>query len=523
MLDKANHVYIATDFDREGEAIARSLLERCRYRGNIQRVCLTALDPTSIKRALKKIKSGHETVPLYHAALARQRADWLVGMNLTRLYTDICRKLGHDEIIQIGRVLTPTVTMVCNRDEVIKNFEPKPYYTIEALVNVVNGQFKAFWQAPSHVIDGQKRCINQDYAQNVAVAVKGQTVQIAKAETKPAKQTAPLPFDLTSLQQYASKRWGYTAKKTLEACQKLYDEQAISYPRTDSRYIPVSQYDDAPAILNAISMSDPDMLKLTKCADVTHKGRAFNDKKTTAHHAIIPTMVNATVGQFSLEERNLYGVVCRFYLAQFYPDFCFMRTEIEVICKQERFVAKGKMPTELGWKRVIELPKKEKNDNEDEQEQSNLPQVQAGDDANIIDVLLQNKMTKPPAHHTEASLLSSMENIAKLAEDDRFKKILKETSGIGTPATRAGIIQGAVDRGYLIREKKSMKATDKAYMLLKLIPKSIKSPELTAAWEQELEKVATGEVELDKFLNDISGWLNKLVTRVIADTVELTF
>lgn len=342
LVKSASTVVVATDYDREGEAIARSLLDRFRYNGPVQRLCLTGLDETSIQKALSSIKEGRETMPLYFAALARQRADWLVGMNISRLYTVLSRSVGFRETLHVGRVLTPTVALICERDKAIANFKPSPFWVLQASVSVQNGQFSAKWVPDEAVCDDQGRCTNKPFIEQVAAQVNGAAAQITKAETKPGKESAPLPFDLTSLQQYAAKRWGYTAQQVLDAAQALYEtHKATTYPRTDSRYLPESQQADVPAIMQTIIQTDTAFAGLVAGADINRKARAFNDKKVTAHHAIIPTPARANLSAMSDIELNIYDAIRRFFIAQFYSDYEFNRTVIELDCAGHIFATVG--------------------------------------------------------------------------------------------------------------------------------------------------------------------------------------
>ncbi|TFI48458.1 DNA topoisomerase III [Diaphorobacter sp. DS2] len=531
LISKASTVIISTDFDREGEAIARSLLDRAGYSGPIKRLCLTALDEASIKKALGAIREGHETLPLYHAALSRQRADWLVGMNISRLYTVLAQSTGFQETLHIGRVLTPTVALVCQRDREIREFKPSPYWTVTATVHTAHGRFSALWQPPEAVADSAGRCISQDAAQRCAAATQGAAAVIEQATTEPKRESAELPFDLTALQQYANRRWGYTAQQVLDAAQALYEKhKATTYPRTDSRHLPVSQKDDVPDILAALKASDPAIAALVDGADPARKARVFNDAKVTAHHAIIPTPMRANIAAMSEIEARLYDAVRRFYIAQFYPRHEYLDTQIAISCAGHTFTARGKATTDPGWRVVFAsaediAPQGEDAppaDDSQPPEQSNLPQVQQGERVTIAASTMDTKATRPAPHFTEDSLLAAMANIARFVQDEQFKKILHDTAGLGTSATRAGIIQGAVDRGYFERKKRQIIATAKAHALVAVLPPGIKSPGLTAAWEQELERISTGAASMDSFMEKITGWIRATVAQLKQAAPELT-
>lgn len=528
LLKTASTVYIATDFDREGEAIARTIMDRAHYRGPVKRVCLTALDDASIRKALTSVRDGKETIPLYFAAIARQRADWLIGMNISRLYTVLSRQVGFNETLHVGRVITPTVALVCQRDKEIADFIPAPYWPLNVEVSVQNGQFKAAWIPPKECSDHNGRCINKAFAEQVAHQIRGAAAVVSKADTKTGTESAPLPFDLSSLQQYASKRWGYTAQQVLDAAQALYEtHKATTYPRTDSRYLPVSQRTDIPDILQALILSDQAVSGLVAGADPNRTSRAFNDKKITAHHAIIPTPTRANISAMAEIEFNLYDAIRRFYVAQFYNVFEFSKTDIEVKSCNHLFSTSGKTPLKRGWKVLFGSDRESSPDDDGDtvdllDESQNLPHVNQGEPANIASAALEGKMTRPPAHFTEASLLSAMENIARFVTEEKFQQILKDTAGLGTPATRAGIIQGAVDKGYFKRQKKVLCATEKARALISVLPPAVKSPGMTAAWEQELEKIAAGAGNMNVFMQQISQWICKLVEQLKSHSAALT-
>ena len=527
LVKKARTVYVATDYDREGEAIARSLLDRFRYRGPVKRVCLTALDDASIRKALKSMKSGDATLPLYHAAQARQRADWLVGMNISRLYSCLTRAAGYDGTIQIGRVLTPMVSIVVDREKQIANFKPVPFYDVTITANVQNGQFDAKWIVPELLSDESARCLDQNLANKVVTEVDNAQGRIIEAETKPGKEQAPLLFDLISLQQYGNSHWGYSAQQVLDAAQALYENhKASSYPRTDCKYLPDSQHDDVPATLEAVSSNDSVLGRLIKNADPNRKSRAFNDKKVTAHHGIIPTTAAVDISRLNEIERNLYDAICRRYIAQFYPDHEFLKSKIILDCQGHRFSAGGKTPTQAGWKVVVgnnDCPSETKQGEEDDDESNAaLPLVQIGEPVHIHDTRILPKLTKAPPHYTESSLLAAMEHVAKFVDEPQFKKVLKDTAGIGTPATRASIIEKALKQGYLMRQKKAILATEKSFSLDRILPTAIKSPSMTAIWEQTLDAVAQGKVERDVFLKQIEAWISQTVNQLKDNRRTLT-
>lgn len=515
LIKKAKTVYIATDFDREGETICREVLERVGFKGRIYRVCMRGLDDHSIYEALDNIKEGYDTVNLHHSADSRRRADWLIGMNMTRLFSVLADQAGVRTTMNIGRVLSPLVNLVVQRDLSIKNFEPSPFYNLNAEVSVQHGSFNAKWIPPTECSDDEGRCINPVFAQQVANQIQGKNGIISHAEKKRVNESAPLPFHLNSLQQYASKRWGYTAQETLDITQSLYENhKCVSYPRTDSRYLPVSQFSEAAPIMQALMLVDDSISTLVAGADTSRMGRAFNDDKFDAHHGIIPTRQQIKLTDLNDKERNIYDAIRRFYIAQFYSPAEVAKTHIVVDCEGHKFEARGKTPLVSGWKIIFqseaEVNPKDENEIDEDEAVKNLPKVNQNEACFISKSDIANKMTKPAPHFTEATLLAAMANIARFVDEPNFKKILKETSGLGTEATRAGILDGAVKRGFLNRQKKLLLATEKAFGLMKVLPDVIASPGMTAAWEQDLDRVASGELNALVFQKNIERFVSKI-------------
>lgn len=516
LLKEATNVVLACDYDREGEAIACSIIDYCGYKGARTRLKLRALDQTSIQRAMNEMVDASETRPLYHAALVRQRADWLVGMNLTRLYTTLIAGAGGSGTMNIGRVLTPTVKLVCDRDTVISDFVSHPYYVVSVNVQVAAGGFTATWTPGNEdYVDDEGRCISDPVANNLVSRIENQRGKIVRAETRLSRESAPLPFDLAALQKHASTAWGMPSARTLEVAQSLYDAELLSYPRVDCRHIPESQLSDAPLILNALIKADPEFSGICNAADLNSKPRCFEDSKVTAHHAIIPTMEVAQLDALSQEQRMIYDSVRRAYVAQFYPSSEFNRTIIEVECSGESFVARGKVPIKPGWRMIFQEYHSDENVQDDPDSKDHiLPAAHQGENALTRSAQVDTKATRPPPHFTESTLLGAMESIARYVDDEDLKKILNENAGIGTPATRASIIQGAIDRDLLQRNRKNLVATYKAYILTGLVAPMLSSPAMTAAWEQKFEAIVEGEADYSKTIDSIASWIEELVERI---------
>ncbi|MES9927664.1 MAG: DNA topoisomerase 3 [Candidatus Thiodiazotropha sp. 6PDIVS] len=515
LLKRASSVVVATDADREGETIAREILDQCRWRGPIQRLWLSALDDKSIRKALSNILPGQQTEPLYQAGLGRARADWLVGMNLTRAYTLIGRQKGHDGVLSVGRVQTPTLNLVVQRDLEIEAFKPSPYYVLTAEFEVANGRFRAKWLPPESVTDTEGRCTNQQAAINVAQRIDKQVCTIVTATTELKREPAPLPFDLSSLQQEASKRWGMSAQSVLDTAQALYEtHKALTYPRTDCPYLPLSQHSEVEQVLKAMAQYNASYRELTQSANTSLQSRAWNDKKITAHHAIIPTTSPTDTGRMNANERKLYDLVCRRYLAQFLPDHEYEQTTITLSVCDETFCATGKTEKSSGWRVVQSMPSE--SEHTDSETSQPLPKVKQGSKALVRTTDLKTQQTKPPARFTEGTLIAAMKNIGKQIEDPALKKVLRETSGIGTEATRAGIIETLVQRSFIKKQKKHVISTNTGRTLIAMLPNEIKDPATTALWEQGLDDIAQGKGKLETFIQGQAQWISTVLRQSIS-------
>jgi len=507
LLKQASDVVISTDADREGETIAREILELCKWRGSVTRLWLSALDDSSIRKALDNVLPGSKTEPLYYAGVGRARADWLVGMNLTRAYTLIGQQSGHEGVLSVGRVQTPTLNLVVQRDLAIEQFKPTPYYDLIGEFSVASGQFKAKWIPSSDVADSEGRCTNQQTALNVAQRTESSQGTIVKADTERKKESAPLLFDLSSLQQEASKRWGMGAKEVLDTAQALYEtHKALTYPRTDCSYLPESQRSEATQVLATLKQSDATYSTLVDQADTHLHSRVWNDKKITAHHAIIPTSTPTDTSRMSENERRLFDLACRRYIAQFYPSYEYDNTIIEVRACDEQFRATGKVPRVSGWRAVLGHNKTDQGD-----ENQTLPSTTVDEVARVLKVALENKQTKPPACFTEGTLIAAMKSVGKSITDARLKTILRETSGIGTEATRASIIEILLQRRFIQKQKRQIVSTKTGRALIAILPDEIKAPATTALWEQGLDDIAQGRGDLSTFINGQTQWITEIL------------
>ncbi|CAJ7329271.1 DNA topoisomerase III family protein [Burkholderia pseudomallei] len=526
LIAKADGLVIATDADREGEMIARELLELCSYRGPVQRLWLSALNDASIRQALGALRSGSETLPLYHAALARSRADWLVGMNLSRLFTVLGRQAGYDGVLSVGRVQTPTLRLVVDRDRAIARFVPVPFWAID-LALASNGQrFTAHWQAPDGSTDDTGRCLQQPVAQSALAKLQNaRDVEVIAVDTERVREAPPLPFDLGTLQEMCSRQLGLDVQETLDIAQALYEtHKAATYPRTDCGYLPESMLADVPTVLTALVATDPSLRPLVTTLDPTQRSRAWNDDKVTAHHGIIPTLEPANLAAMSDKEQAVYRLIRAHYLAQFLPHHEFDRTVAQLASGPERLMATGKQIVVIGWRSVLNEPASREGDGEGDDNtprSQTLPPLANGMRCAIEQVELKALTTQPPRPYTQGELIKAMKGVAKLVSDPRLKQILKDTTGIGTEATRASIIQGLIARGYLLKKGRAVRASDAAFMLIDAIPAAIADPGTTAVWEQALERIEAGDVTLDAFVTRQATWVTQLVQQYAQKTLSI--
>ncbi|EFU4764156.1 DNA topoisomerase III [Salmonella enterica] len=493
LLKQVDEVVISTDADREGEVIARELLEYCRFQGRVFRLWLSALDDASIRNALANIWPSEKTEALYCAGVGRGRADWITGMNLTRLYTLKAREAGISGVMSVGRVQTPTLAIVVRRDLEIENFIPKPYSDVIATLVSDNIAFSVKWVAAATVIDCQ---------------------------TKRQKKSAPLAFSLGSLQQACAEKFGMPAQKVLDIAQSLYETHKLTtYPRTDCGYLPVSMRDEVRAVLTALMQSDPSLKSYPALAqlDISLISRIWDDKKITAHHGIIPTKQAGNLSWLSTDERNVYQLIRQHYLAQFLPQMEVDATEATFNIGGQLFRTTGNVVVVAGWKALFTEPSQTAqlpaSGNDDKEAVSRLSPLQAGQTCRLQGAEEKRLQTKTPVPYNDGTLIAAMMNAASLVTDAALKKVLKENAGIGTEATRAGIIDTLVKRGFLVREKKALHSTSTGRDLVSALPSALTSPGLTALWEQLLDEVAAGRVSLEDFMAKQKAWVVQLVSQ----------
>lgn len=499
LLKKASLVVHAGDPDREGQLLVDEVLEHFRYTGRVQRFWVSAQDSASIRKGLTNLRDNETFDGMRLAALGRSRADWLLGMNLSRAYTLARQAQGKKELIAVGRVQTSTLALVAKRDVAIRDFKPVPYFVIKARLG--GGKpFTAVWEPEESQagIDEQKRLVDRCIAAALQQRLKavGQATVVRCSRT-PKKIAQPKAFSLADIQLGASNQFGFSAEKTLNLCQSLYEtHKATSYPRTDCSFLPESQYADAKNVLAAIAKTMLPLAGLVAKCDCSIQSPTWNDKKITAHHGIIPTQQAADGSKFSDDERKIYRLIAERYLSNFLPAHEYLACSIELRIATERFSAKGRLVTKPGWKVVTSAADEDKADDEGQA----LPELKSGLQLPVSGIDCEEERTKPPAAFTEGTLIRAMENIHQAVNDPQSKKFLKEGDGIGTPATRAAIIAELKRKKYLEVKGKKIVATELGLHLLQVVPDVMKNPVLTALFERILREVEAGNVPLDVFI-----------------------
>ncbi len=502
-------IVIATDAGREGELVARWILEKAGNQKPTKRLWISSVTDKAIREGFANLKPGKDYDNLYRAAVCRAEADWLVGINATRALT--CK---YNAQLSCGRVQTPTLSMIAKREEEIRNFKPKTYYTVKAEVEKAGASGRKLYLNWVEAKSKSNRTFNKEYAESLKKQLSGEKVVIKNVIRTQKKKPAPLLYDLTELQRDANKKYDFSAKETLNIMQRLYENhKVLTYPRTDSRYITTDIVGTLKERLQAVSVGPYRKMAGTLVNKQLRTSKAFVDNsKVTDHHAIIPTEQFPQLDHMTVEERKIYDLVVRRFLSVLYPPYEYEQTTIEASIGSENFSVKGNIAKSLGWKAIYE------NQYEDgeEEETQNLPEITKSDVLHVTDIRITEGKTQPPAPFNEATLLSAMENPVKYMEsrDKKDIQILGETGGLGTVATRADIIEKLFNSFLLEKRGKDIFITSKAKQLLELVPGDLKKPELTADWERKLSKIAGGSLRRDVFMSEIKDYTNSLIDEI---------
>lgn len=525
------------DADREGELLICEILDYCGWTGTTKRLRLNDVNPEAIRRALNNIRDNSEYQGEYRAGQARMYADWLVGLALTRFVTVSLREAGYDvKAMSVGRVQTPTLGLVVTRDREIENFSPSLYYELTAALSFDDKRnLKGRWipgDACSNAIDGRKRITDREIADSLTKKLDGATGSIVSVTKKKHSVASPLPFSLSKLQIAASKKYDIT--DTLAHVQKLYEAGYVSYPRTSCEYIPEGHFAEAGKIIEAIRSGCPGLSDMIGGVDLNRKGPAWNDKKITEHHAIIPTARAPREGALSGAERKIHELICARYVLQFLQDYEYEETVVDFEAGGEVFRAAGRTVINLGWQgwdKQDEKPETGKNDEENEEsagetrDVQTLPLVRQGE-SGTVHPSLEKKTTGPPKSFTYHSLLAAMNGIHAYVKDPQIRAKLKEIQGIGTEATQEGILSTLFQRGYLEKKKKQILSTELGKLLINLLTNGegkasvLARPDMTALWERTMTDIEAGSASLESFVSEVADMVKNIISDRLAVPAE---
>ncbi len=517
LVKNADSLVHAGDPDREGQLLVDEVIGFLKVKGrkkdSVQRLLISDLNTPAVKKSLEQLRSNQEFIPLCVSALCRSRADWLYGMNMTRAYTIQGGKAGYKGVLSVGRVQTPLLGLVVKRQQEIESFKSRDFYEVHAHIIKDATQpvpcISLKWQPSAACLpyqDDEGRLLHRPLAQNVCTRVTGQPAQITRVEKKDKKQNAPLPFNLSTLQIEAAKKFGMNAKLVLDTCQTLYERhKLITYPRSDCRYLPEQHFNESNEVLGAIKQNCQDLKSPIENANSSLKSKAWNDKKVNAHHAIIPTQKTMTTSQLSKAELQIYNHIAKQYILQFYPPHEYCETLLEANIAGGAFKTQTKIAKHIGWKIFF---KEDKNTTS-----PTLPSIKVGETWLCQDAIISDKQTQAPEHFTDSTLLAAMTGISRFVQNKDIRKTLKETDGLGTDATRAGIIELLFTRKFLTRAGKQIHATPVGVALINSLPESAITPDMTAQWEQQLNAISDKKLNYQGFMDPLTGHLSALLTQ----------
>ncbi len=501
---------IATDAGREGELVARWIMMKAHWKKPTYRLWISSQTDKAIKEGFAKLKPAKEYDNLYYSAQARAEADWLVGLNVTRALT--CK---YNAQLSAGRVQTPTLALIVQREEEIQAFQPKDYFSVQAVFKGFNATFRDS--------KNNTRFSDKTFAEKISESIKGKNGTVKKLEKALKKKVPPAAYDLTELQRDANKKYGYSAKQTLAYMQNLYEyHKVLTYPRTDSRYITDDIVATIPERLRAMAVGPYQQQAMKLARGKIETKYIVNNAKVSDHHAIIPTEQSPNLAKLSYEERNIYDLVVRRFMAVLSEPYEYDEVKVQIDIGGHNFYAKGTTPAKIGWKEFYGNSTDEDEETEAENKSQDLPVLREGMSLPLLNAKIVSGKTRPPARYTEATLLSAMENPSKQIEDKNLKAVIQSTSGLGTPATRADIIEKLFDNFSIERVGKEIHPTAKGKQLIKIVPPDLKSAELTAKWEQELQNISKGTANMKKFIGQMRDYSTSLVSMVITSNAQYT-
>ena len=500
-----NEIIVATDAGREGELVARWIIDKVRINKPIKRLWISSVTDKAIKDGFANLKPGKAYDNLYASAVARSEADWYIGLNATRALTT-----RFNAQLNCGRVQTPTVAMIASREDEIKNFKAQTYYGIEAQTME---KLKLTWQDAN----GNSRSFNKEKIDGIVKSLDKQDATVVEIDKKQKKSFSPGLYDLTELQRDANKKFGYSAKETLNIMQKLYEQhKVLTYPRTDSRYISSDIVGTLPERLKACGVGEYRPFAHKVLQKPIKPNKSFvDDSKVSDHHAIIPTEGYVNFSAFTDKERKIYDLVVKRFLAVLFPAFEYEQLTLRTKVGSETFIARGKTILHAGWKEVYEN-RFEDDDVTDDVKEQLLPHIEKGDTLTVKLLMQTSGQTKAPARFNEATLLSAMENPTKYmdTQNKQLADTLKSTGGLGTVATRADIIDKLFNSFLIEKRGKDIHITSKGRQLLDLVPEELKSPTLTGEWEQKLEAIAKGKLKKEVFISEMKNYTKEIVSEI---------
>lgn len=495
-----NEIIMAGDAGREGEAIVRLILQLCKPKQPLKRLWLSSLTEAAVKNGFSNLLDESETRNLFYEAYSRSCADWLVGMNASRVYSLLLKEKGITSLFSIGRVQTPTLSLIVKREREIESFVSKPFWEVIASFQVNGKEYEGKWHK-----DGESRIEKQEMAQKIAQFCKGKEAEITEIKKEQKKYQPPYLFNLSSLQAEANKRFKFSPKKTLDIAQKLYIKGIISYPRSDSSFVTkeeaklfpdtLAKFSEMPEYQSYFPLPKPSLLQ---------NKRYVNEKKVTDHYAIIPTEQVVKIESLPKEEQKIYDLIIKRLIAAHYDEAIINTTTVHTIVDQRAtFVSKGSQIIQKGWHEVLK---------DKESKENMLPSLEENETGSVKDVMVKEGKTEPPKRYTEGQLITLMKTAGKFSEDDSLSKVLKETEGLGTEATRAQIITVLKDRGYIEVKKNQVYATEKGKLLIQSICTDLlTSPDMTAKWEQRLREIGKGEASAKQFIEQTKKLILKLI------------
>lgn len=496
----------AGDAGREGELIVRNILRLVRCNKPMKRLWISSLTPKSIHEGFQSLLSESDTRNLYYEAYTRACADWVVGMNASRLYSILLKQKGFEDVFSVGRVQTPTLALIVKREHEIDSFVSEPFWEVQAQFLIDKKKYVGKWEK-----DGETRITTEAMATKIAAFCEGKEAEVAEVHSEKKEYLPPFFYNLSALQAEANRRFKFSPKKTLDIMQKLYQKGIVSYPRSDSRHVTEGEADGFPEILRKIEQI-PEYAELFPLpqASIINNKRFVNDKKVTDHYAIIPTEQVPNLSRLNPEEQKMYDLIVKSLIAAHYDKAITEYTTVTTLVDgRAAFKSKGKVQIEEGWRKVIPPFEKEK--------EPTLPKLQQGEKGKVAKVEVKESKTQPPKRYTEGQLITLMKTAGKHIEDKELEKVLMKTEGLGTEATRAGIITMLKDRKYIDIRKNLVYATAKAKILIQAVGEEIlASPEMTAKWEQRLKEISEGQAVPKQFMEQT----NKMISHLIQSTTD---